>query len=78
MLTTLSGKYKNPPFVLPNDLYHKATKVIIVNPVAKELMTGKDGRNVPIDNGDDVGGYKVYAGTAFVNALRRDTVDKKG
>ncbi len=52
-------------------------KVIIVNPVAKELLTGKEGRNVPIDNGDDVGGYKVFAGTAFINALRRDTVDKK-
>ena len=53
------------------------TKVLIVNPVAKELLTGKGGRNVPIDNGDGVGEYKVFAGTAFINALRRDSVDKR-
>lgn len=51
-----------------------AEKILVVNPVPAELLTGRDGRNVPIDNGFEVGGYRVYAGTAFVNALERDSV----
>ena len=52
------------------------TKVLIINPVAKELLTGRGGVNVPIDNGDTVGEYKIYAGTAFINALERGVIDK--
>ena len=61
-------------YVYTYDAVGDAEKILIVNPVPKELLTGRDGINVPIDNGFIVGGYHIYAGTAFVNALVRDSV----
>lgn len=51
-------------------------KILIVNPVPFALFAGTEQRACPIDNGDTVGDYKIFAGTAFLNALERDCVDK--
>ena len=40
------------------------------------LFGGTETQASPIDNGDTVGGYKVFAGTAFLNALERNCLDK--
>ena len=52
-------------------------KILIVNPVPISLFAGTEKRARPIDNGDQIGGYKVFAGTAFLNALERDCIDHK-
>jgi hypothetical protein len=52
-------------------------KVLIVNPVPISLFSGTEKRARLIDNGDRIGGYKVFAGTAFLNALERDCIDHK-
>ncbi len=51
-------------------------KVLIINPVPFALFAGTAEHARPIDNGDAVGNYKIFAGTAFLNALERDCVDK--
>ena len=51
-------------------------RILIVNPVPYALFGGTETQASPIDNGDTVGGYKVFAGTAFLNALERNCLDK--
>ena len=51
-------------------------KILIVNPVPYSLFAGSDQYARPIDNGAAVGTYKVFAGTAFLNALERDCIHK--
>ena len=51
-------------------------RVLIVNPVPYALFAGTESHACPIDNGDTVGAYKVFAGTAFLNALERNCVEK--
>lgn len=51
-------------------------KILIVNPVPYALFGGTEQHARPIDNGDTVGEYKVFAGTAFLNALERDCLEK--
>lgn len=53
-----------------------AQRVLIVNPVPFALFAGTESCARPIDNGDTVGVYKIFTGTAFLNALERDCVDK--
>ncbi|MBE6702985.1 MAG: hypothetical protein E7585_06205 [Ruminococcaceae bacterium] len=50
-------------------------KVLIVNPVPYALFSGTQTQAHPIDNGETVGAYKVFAGTAFLNALERNCID---
>ncbi len=50
-------------------------KILIINPVPQSLWTVRGGRQEEIDNGQSVGEYKVYAGTAFLRALRLDALD---
>ena len=51
-------------------------KVLIVNPVPYALLAGTEAHAHPIDNGETLGDYKVFAGTAFLNALERDCIDR--
>ncbi len=46
---------------------HKAPKVVYVT---------YNGKTVPIDNGDVIGGYKIYSTSAFINAADRDCLDR--
>ena len=52
-------------------------KVLIINPAPQTLWASRGGRQEEIDNGQFVGEYKVYAGTAFLRALRIDALDKE-
>ncbi len=38
-------------------------------------LSPKQQSSLPLDNGDIVDGYEVYAATAFLNALERDVID---
>ncbi len=51
-------------------------KILIVNPVPKKIYRSENGRNVPLDNGDVVDGYKVYTATGFLGALDRGSIDR--
>ncbi|MBQ8382643.1 MAG: hypothetical protein IJX47_05495 [Clostridia bacterium] len=51
-------------------------KILIVNPVPKKIYRREDGRNVPLDNGDTVDGYKVYTASGFLGALDRNCIDR--
>lgn len=51
-------------------------RILIVNPVPFALFAGTEGNAQPIDNGAAVGPYKVFSGTAFLNALERDCIEK--
>ena len=53
-----------------------AKKILIVNPVPYALFAGTERAAAPIDNGDHVGDYTVFAGSAFLNALERDCADR--
>ena len=53
-----------------------AAQVLIVNPVPKKVY-GHDGRRTALlDNGDRAGKFRFYAGTAFLNALERECLDR--
>ena len=51
------------------------THVLIVNPIPKKVWSRDVGRTFLLDNGDRVGKFRFYAGTAFLNALERECVD---
>lgn len=51
-------------------------KIFIFNPVPALLLARRGGGEAPVDVGDSVGAYKLYSGTPFINALRRDTLDR--
>ncbi len=51
-------------------------KILIVNPVPKKIYRNENGRNVLLDNGDVVDGYKVYTATGFLGALDRGSIDR--
>ena len=52
-----------------------ATQVLIVNPIPKKVWSRDVGKTFLLDNGDRVGKFRFYAGTAFLNALERECVD---
>ena len=52
-------------------------KVLIVNPVPVALFAGTDKSSRSIDNGEAVGDYRIFTGSAFLNALERDCVEKQ-
>ena len=52
-----------------------ATRVLIVNPIPKKVWSRDVGKTFLLDNGDRVGKFRFYAGTAFLNALERECVD---
>lgn len=51
-------------------------KVCIVAPVPKTISAGNDRWHRPIDTGTKVGDYHIFSSTGFLNALRRDCVEK--
>ena len=52
------------------------SKILIINPVPKELFCHFGNKIAEIDNGDRVGDYKIYTATAFVRAIETDTVER--
>ncbi len=50
-------------------------KVLIVVPVSKFMQTNRAGKIFDVDNGEEIGKYKMFAGTGFINALERECID---
>lgn len=53
-----------------------APKILIVNPVTKELYAGHIDYARLIDTGESVGDYKIYTATGFLGALEREVLDR--
>ena len=51
-------------------------KICIVVPVPNVISAGSERWNRPIDTGTKVGDYRIFSSTGFLNALRRDCVEK--
>lgn len=51
-------------------------KLLIVLPAPKEIYRRKNGRISSCDNGDRVGDYRIYTGSAFLNAFDRECIDR--
>jgi len=51
-------------------------KICIVAPVPNTISAGNERWNRPIDTGAKVGEYRIFSSTGFLNALRRDCVEK--
>lgn len=51
-------------------------KILIVNPVPKKICQGINGKSVPLDNGDTVGGCKVFTASGFLGALDRGCIER--
>lgn len=54
-----------------------AEKIVIVNPVPKMIFSYDLKRTYLIDNGDKVGKYSVYTGSAFLRALELGYIGKR-
>ncbi len=52
------------------------TRICIVAPVPNAISAGNERWNRPIDTGTKVGDYRIFSSTGFLNALRRDCVEK--
>ncbi len=50
-------------------------KILLLDPVPYKVMNV---RAEELDNGSTVGGYKIFTGTAFLNALERECVERNG
>lgn len=53
-----------------------APRILIVNPVSKEIFAGHTHFARPIDTGESVGPYKIFTATGFLGALARDVLDR--
>lgn len=51
-------------------------KMLIVNPVPKELYAGDTTFYREIDTGESIGAYKVFTATGFLGALSRNVLDR--
>ena len=51
-------------------------KLLIVLPTPKEIYRREKGRISSCDNGDRVGDYRIYTGSAFLNAFERECIDR--
>jgi hypothetical protein len=51
-------------------------KLIIINPVPNDIMNAYDGSVTTLDNGDVIGGYKIFTASGFLNALERNCIDR--
>lgn len=58
------------------DFDSKHERVCIVAPVPKVIYAGNGRWNRPIDTGTRVGKYRIFSSTGFLNALKRDCVEK--
>ena len=59
------------------DFESEHEKICIVAPVPNLISAGSDRWNRPIDTGTRVGKYRIFSSTGFLNALRRDCVEKE-
>ncbi|MBE6580132.1 MAG: hypothetical protein E7650_00765 [Ruminococcaceae bacterium] len=53
-----------------------APKILIVNPVPKEIYAGNTDFSRLIDTGESVGAYKIFTATGFLGALERNVLDR--
>ena len=53
-----------------------AQKILIINPVPQNILTFRHGKWEDADNGDAVDEYKIFAGSAFLRALRSDVLSR--
>ncbi len=53
-----------------------AVKICLVAPVPKVIYAGNDKWHRPIDTGMAVGEYRIFSSNGFLNALRRDCVER--
>lgn len=51
-------------------------KLLIVNPVPKEIYAGDTSFYREIDTGESIGAYKVFTATGFLGALSRNVLDR--
>lgn len=51
-------------------------KLCIVAPVPKTISAGNDRWHRPIDTGTKVGEYRIFSSTGFLNALKRDCIER--
>lgn len=51
-------------------------KICLVVPVPKVISAGNEQWNRPIDTGVRVGDYRIFSASGFLNALKRDCVEK--
>lgn len=58
------------------DTSEDEAKIFIFNPTPAMLLARRGSYEAPIDVGESVGRYRVHTGTSFINALRRDTLDR--
>ena len=58
------------------DFESEGERICIVSPVPGVISAGNDRWNRPIDTGTRVGKYRIFSSTGFLNALRRDCVEK--
>ena len=58
------------------DFASEHKKICIVAPVPNVISAGCNSWNRPIDTGTRVGEYRIFSSTGFLNALRRDCVEK--
>ncbi len=58
------------------DFESEHAKICIVAPVPNAISAGNEHWHRPIDTGTRVGDYRIFSSTGFLNALRRDCVEK--
>ena len=58
------------------DFESEHVKICIVAPVPNTISAGNERWHRPIDTGTKVGEYRIFSSTGFLNALRRDCVEK--
>lgn len=64
----------NTTFKFGYDSPHK--KILIINPVPNELFSFYNGQPAVLDNGDIIGGYKIFSASGFLNAVERDCIER--
>lgn len=55
----------------------KNKQILIINPVPFKVWLQTQGKLLLLDNGDQVGNFSMYAGSAFLNSVRRGDLDKQ-
>lgn len=51
-------------------------KIWILSPAPKKILTYEGEKAIELETGDRVGDYKLYTGSAFLNAIERRTLDR--
>lgn len=51
-------------------------RILILSPAPKRILTYEGEKAIELDTGDMVGDYKLYTGSAFLNAIERQTLGR--